>query len=187
MLLDKIMPTYHFNEVHATVVQASTDRIFRVIKETRATDIPLFNTLFWIRSVLGRLTGRGGRYFSNDSSLLDQALKLGFVVLAETDQEIVFGAIAEWWRLWGAKFYQIAGIEDFLTFDRPGYAIVAANFCVDCSSSTSVAKVSTETRIYAPDPTARKEFAIYWRMIYPGSALIRRMWLRSIKRRAERG
>ncbi|HYW41393.1 MAG TPA: hypothetical protein VE959_00970 [Bryobacteraceae bacterium] len=30
-------------------------------------------------------------------------------------------------------------------------------------------------------------FAAYWRMIYPGSALIRRMWLRAIKRRAEGG
>jgi len=26
---------------------------------------------------------------------------------------------------------------------------------------------------------------LYWRVIYPGSALIRRMWLRAIKKRAE--
>lgn len=48
-------------------------------------------------------------------------------------------------------------------------------------------KVRHETRVYAPDPSARKKFAAYWRIIYPGAALIRRTWLRSIKRRAENG
>jgi hypothetical protein len=33
--------------------------------------------------------------------------------------------------------------------------------------------------------TARR-FALYWRAIYPSSALIRRMWLRAIRERAER-
>jgi len=31
----------------------------------------------------------------------------------------------------------------------------------------------------------RQRFQLYWRVIYPGSALIRRMWLRAIKQRAE--
>lgn len=33
--------------------------------------------------------------------------------------------------------------------------------------------------------TTRKKFAAYWRLIYPGSALIRRMWLEALKRHAE--
>jgi len=32
---------------------------------------------------------------------------------------------------------------------------------------------------------ATRTFAAYWRMIYPGSALIRVMWLRAIRLRAE--
>ena len=44
--------------------------------------------------------------------------------------------------------------------------------------------VSTETRVFANSPEARRRFAAYWRAIYPGSALIRRMWLRAIDRRA---
>jgi hypothetical protein len=35
------------------------------------------------------------------------------------------------------------------------------------------------------DTAARQRFAAYWRVIYPGSALIRRMWLRAIARRTE--
>jgi hypothetical protein len=48
-------------------------------------------------------------------------------------------------------------------------------------------RVTTETRILATDASARRAFGIYWRVIYPGSAIIRSMWLREIKRRAERG
>jgi hypothetical protein len=44
--------------------------------------------------------------------------------------------------------------------------------------------VSTETRVFASDASARRRFAAYWRLIYPGSATIRRMWLRAIERRA---
>ena len=44
---------------------------------------------------------------------------------------------------------------------------------------------STETRVFATDDSARRRFAAFWRVIYPGSALIRRMWLRAIQRRAE--
>jgi hypothetical protein len=37
--------------------------------------------------------------------------------------------------------------------------------------------------VFASDASARRRFAIYWRLIYPGSALIRRMWLRAIEKR----
>jgi hypothetical protein len=37
-----------------------------------------------------------------------------------------------------------------------------------------------------PDAAARRKFGAYWLVICPGSALIRRMWLRAIERRAER-
>jgi len=43
----------------------------------------------------------------------------------------------------------------------------------------------TETRVFATDPASRDEFASYWRVITPGSVLIRHMWLRAIKVRAE--
>lgn len=47
--------------------------------------------------------------------------------------------------------------------------------------------IATETRVFANSDSARRRFAIYWRIIHPGSDIIRRMWLRAIKRRAEGG
>ena len=43
---------------------------------------------------------------------------------------------------------------------------------------------NAETRVFANSPEARGRFARYWRVIYPGSAIIRRMWLRAVRRRA---
>ena len=46
-------------------------------------------------------------------------------------------------------------------------------------------RLSTETRVDALGSSARRLFAVYWRVIYPGSAFIRRQWLEAIRRRAE--
>ena len=47
-------------------------------------------------------------------------------------------------------------------------------------------RVSTETRCLANGDEARRTFAGYWRIIYPGSAIIRRVWLDAIIARAVR-
>lgn len=47
--------------------------------------------------------------------------------------------------------------------------------------------ISTETRVYAADAWAARGFAMYWRVIYPGSALLRVAWLKAVERRAMRG
>ena len=47
--------------------------------------------------------------------------------------------------------------------------------------------LTTETRIKATDDPARRTFGRYWRVVIPGSAAIRRAWLRAIRRRAEQG
>ena len=59
------------------------------------------------------------------------------------------------------------------------------NFHIE-DAGGSACLVTTETRIVATDPAARRKFGRYWRVIYPGSALIRKMWLRAVRQRAER-
>jgi hypothetical protein len=43
--------------------------------------------------------------------------------------------------------------------------------------------VITETRVLATDDGARQAFTRYWRVVYPGSALIRVLWLDAVERR----
>ena len=62
----------------------------------------------------------------------------------------------------------------------PGFAVAAMNFHIAPN------RLTTTTRIYASDARSLRSFKWYWTAIHPGSDVIRRMWLRAIKRRAER-
>jgi hypothetical protein len=61
---------------------------------------------------------------------------------------------------------------------------IVMNFRIEEGDATHCT-LSTETRVYAVGRDVLRGFAAYWKMIYPGSSLIRRMWLRAIKLRAE--
>lgn len=186
-LLAEVMPEYHFKTAHRIAVLAEPSSIMAAMKESRPSEIPLFTPLFWLRSLPYHLTGKGHGYFHGDRPVLEQVLDLGFAVLAEEPhREFVFGAIGNVWRPWGATFEPISGREDFLRFEKPGLVKVAAHFYVDANGKESVAKLRTETRVYATDAAARRKFGAYWLLVYPGVTLLRRTWLRSIKRRAER-
>ena len=99
------------------------------------------------------------------------------------ERELAVGTVGQFWKATGGTV-KIADAAAFVAFDRRGYAKAALNFRVEPGPG-SLVTLSTETRIVVPDIRARRKFAMYWRLIYPGSALIRRMWLGAIKRRAE--
>jgi hypothetical protein len=141
--------------------------------------------LFAIRSLPARLMGQDDETFAPSRPLLDQLYENDFVVLAETERELVFGLIGKFWELSGGASIHLANAREFLDFDQPDYAKAAANFIISENSHGGFS-VTTETRIHIPHPKTRKKFAVYWGIIYPGSAWIRRLWLKAIKRRAER-
>jgi hypothetical protein len=179
--IDDFAPAYQFNEVHATRVRAPPDRVFAAIRAVTADEILFFRALTWIRSP--HLPGRGPESILNvpaSMPILEVALRGGFVLLAEEDhRELVVGAV-----VCCRPRARVAGAEEFRRLDRPGVAKAVMNFLVD-DEGGGWTRVTTETRVFATDPAATRRFGAYWRVIYPGSALIRRMWLRAIKRRAE--
>jgi hypothetical protein len=79
----------------------------------------------------------------------------------------------------------VSTAREFGSFDRAGHATAAVNFSVHPWHVHQAVRLRTETRVHIADPGARRQFARYWRVISPGSALIRRQWLLSIKRHAE--
>jgi len=186
MLIDRFAPDYHYSEVYSAVVHAAPQRTFRAIKEVRPSEILLLGALFWIRSLPSRLTHRGRRGFLGTQPLLEQMLKGGFVQLAEeAGREIVLGTIGQFWKLRGGLSPHIASAEQFLLFDQADFAKATLSFYLGEDGGEGRVEVTTETRIYIPDPVTRRKFAIYWRLIYPGSAFLRKMWLRAVRRRAE--
>jgi hypothetical protein len=178
--LDEFAPAWQFHEVHTIKVAAPADRVFDAIKQVRADEILLFQTLTWIRRA-GRPVPPSIMSPGSREPLLDVATKGGFIWLADDrPREIVVGTVVV-----APAGYRRAMLTPRL-FSGPlptGFALAAMNFRVT-PDGPNAAVVSTETRVFATDASARRHFAAYWRLIYPGSAIIRRMWLRAIERRA---
>jgi len=182
--LDRAMPAWQFRERHHLRVNASPEAVYRAIKEVTADDILLFRTLTWIRSPHLTQTD-GGSILQPPAEpipILDVALRSGFLQLSEwPGREVVVGAIVAGRT---SSFGGAHTSESFIRLDAPGVAKATMNFLVE-PNPTGGTVVETETRVYGTDAGARRRFAAYWRVIYPGSALIRVMWLRAIKQRAE--
>jgi hypothetical protein len=183
-LLDQSMPVWQFAEHHAIRVSAPPEQVYKAIRDLPANEIFLFRTLTAIRR-FGRPGPENILNAPERQPLIDIATRTTFFILADKPpHEIVIGTVV------------LAPVEsrtpDLLTPDvfhkklKPGFALAAMNFRV-IANGRNGSLVSTETRVFANSPAAVRHFAIYWRVIYPGSDLIRRMWLRAIKQRSEVG
>ena len=163
-------------------MSAAPAQVFRAIREVTASEILFFRTLTWLRR-FGRPGPEGILNAPERLPLLDVATHTSFLRLAdEADREIVVGTLV----LAPSGFRPKARPTpaDFQQLFAPGFAKAAMNFQVEPDGSGG-SQLSTDTRVYATDAASSRRFACYWRVIYPGSALIRRMWLRAIRLRAE--
>lgn len=181
--LDQFVPVYQFNEVHSIRITADKEHVYRAIKSVTPDEILFLRTLVWIRR-FGRPGTESILNPPKDMPILDVATRTSFIMLADIpNQEIVLGqpvVVPQGWRPKGPTRPTPA---DFKALHEPGFALAAMNFRIE-EDGPDACIVTTETRVYATDASARRRFAPYWRVIYPGSALIRRMWLRAIRLRA---
>jgi len=166
-LLDDALPRWHVRERHTIEVDALPERVFAAVREATFAEMPLARAFFRVR----------GLHAAAARPLFEQ-LPHGFVVLAEEPgRELVVGGIGQPWKPLGGR----TPPADFARFDEPGFAKMAMNFRLDGST------LWTETRVWLTDDASRWKFRPYWLAVRPGSGLIRRSWLRAIKRRAEAG
>ena len=187
MLIDHFMPVAHFNEVHTIAIDADPARVYAAIKDVSAAEIPLFRELMTVRALPALLLGRFRPRRSYDRPLLAEVLKTRtFILLAdEPGRELVAGSVGKFWHV-SSSMLKLSGPDEFLLSDPAGYAKSAINFRIGRDRSGGGLRLRTETRIFVPDPQARRKFRAYWLLIKPGSAFLRLMWLLAIKRRAER-
>ena len=73
------------------------------------------------------------------------------------------------------------GLGDFL-----GVTIALGIWAVPLGTARGT-RLATETRVHAADSAARRRFRLYWFVVGPFSALIRRRWLAAARRAAEAG
>jgi hypothetical protein len=180
--LDEFVPVYQFNEVHRIHVAAPPERVYLAVRQVTAGEISFFQLLTWIRR-FGRPGPESILHAPERLPIIDVATRTTFLMLADdAPRELVFGTVVLAPTGW--KRSEAATPVAFKSLTRAGFATAAMNFRIDPDAHGG-SVLTTETCVFATDPPSRRRFAAYWRVIYPGSAIIRRSWLRAIRRRAE--
>jgi len=176
-LIDEFMPRWDERERHKKVVDASPAQVDAALRGLRDGDLPLTRLLMGVRTLLAP------RRPPRDGTLFEEVQRLGFTVLAEAPlEEVVLGVAGRFWRPRGDGIDPLDGPEAFRAYSRPGSVKATWNFLLVPEGAAT--RVVTETRIAATDAEGRRKFRLYWRIVMPGSALIRRDMLRVLARRA---
>jgi hypothetical protein len=179
-LLDRATPTFEFSEFHSAEVDASCERAFDAVLAVTAPEIRGFGLLTWIRR-MGRPGPEDILNAPAEKPLLTVATSTTFRELGRRPgREIVIATVLA--PPAGAVLLSgdPGGFRELAT---PGVAKAAMSVAMQ-PLDAGRCHLTTETRVHATDASTRRRFAAYWRLIYPGSALIRRMWLRAVVRRA---
>jgi hypothetical protein len=172
-LMDEVLPEFQFQSGHGRRVAAPPEWVAEALNVYQ---------LGRSASLLFKL--RGIRLPSG--SMRDVLTKSGFTMLAERPgAEIVAGTNGQFWALRELTHMEAPrDLEDFRSFDRPGWAQGAFSVRMEPLEDGST-HLSTETRVRCIDEQARRRFAIYWALIKPFSGWLRGNFLRRIARIAE--
>jgi hypothetical protein len=181
-LIDDVLPHWDVNEVHSKRISAPSDATYAAILALTPLDVRLLVPLMALRALPGLVLRRASLSVDLRAPLTDVFVRNGFQVLAERPgEELVLGVVGQFWNL-GGSIRRLGSAEEFLAFAEPGHAKAATNFVVRADGADS--RVTTETRVVGTDEDATRMFRRYWRVVMPGSAVIRRSWLAAIARRA---
>ena len=189
-LIDQYLPRFDVRETHRIRVRASPDATWAALRRADLARSPLVGALLVIRALPAALaSGRAGlerlRRESVRHVTLDSFVGEGFRILEERPlEELLIGLEGRFWRPTGDLCTPSPD-----TFARatppPGTARAVWNFTLRVIGPAECELV-TETRVLCADATARRRFLPYWWLIRPGSGLIRRALLTSIRDTAER-
>jgi hypothetical protein len=196
VILDELLPAYDVVERHRTVVRATPEQVFDSVRTADLAGGPVVRTLFAVRGIPAALVAfarspraafnelRGRHAERSRQVRLIDFERAGFRVVAErAPEELVIGLLGKFWTPRGGLSAEVS-TADFETGPPRGYALAGWNFTIGTTAGGRT-ELRTETRVWCA-PDARARFRVYWLLVRPGSGLIRRMMLRSIRREAER-
>ena len=178
-LLDRALPEWDFVERHERVVHAPAPAVWQALGEIRVRDLPLTRLLMQVRA-LSR-----GPLGSPDRRAL-AALPPGEVDRDE-GRELLLGLVLPtslWTDVRSLDALRAVSVAELVRPLPDGWVRVGMDFRV--SAAYGHTRLSTETRVLATGPRARRRFRAYWLAIRGGSGLIRRELLHAVARRAER-
>jgi hypothetical protein len=182
--LDSFMPDYDFAERHEMRILAQPETVMGAVREVTFGDIGAFETLGKIRNVamLHSAPVQVVKPVPKPMVSIIAGGSTGFFPLADREREFVFGMAGQPWNNRAVRLKA----ETFREWMPEGQVKIAANLLVE-DAGGGASRLISETRVQATDAAARRIMARYWRLIYPGSAMIRKSLLHAVRERAEGG
>jgi hypothetical protein len=180
-LLDRYLPAYDVREQHQTRVRVPPEQAYAAFRALCLDRSLLVRALFGLRTLPARLSGHPAAPLAPAGTpFVDVLLATGWRVLEERPGgELVLGVVTQPWTA-AVRFTGLPGPE-FVAFRRPGFTKIAVNLAVRALPDLGTV-VSTETRVAATDPAARRRFRRYWLLVRPGVRLVRRLMLAELRR-----
>jgi hypothetical protein len=175
--LDEIMPEYQFSERHSTRIHARPEQVMQAIRQSTFGDLKSLVTLLKIRGAALRAPFHDTDW--QDKRVLDAFSASGYL-LGGSEHEIAMFGVG---NVRAIRRPEVRTLQEFTDYRERGAAKMAFNFRVE-EAGEGWSTISTETRMVVQANFSRGP-AIYWRLIVPGSGLLRRQWLDGIKKRAE--
>ena len=177
--LDEVMPEYQFSEIHSIRVHAQPGQVMLATRQSTFGDMTSLATLLKVRAAAIRTPApRGGDLM--DKRVLEAFSASGYLVDASEHEIVLFGAA----NVRDERRPDVRTVQQFVDYQERGSVKMAFDFRAE-EAGDGWSEVSTETRVMALDDATRSGMGRYWRLIVPGSGLLRRQWLDGIKRRAE--
>lgn len=170
--IDEWLPRYDVHQRHEIELPVPPEQALELVLTIPAAS----------DRVVGLLLGARGMR-ARQESLERFFLAHRFVVLVRSSTELVSGAVGAVWRPRGG-LVRLRDAEAWRGASVPGTIKAAVDFRAEPTPNGS--RLSTETRVLAADPRARRAFRLYWLVVGPFSALIRRRWLAAAMASAKR-
>src|SRR5581483_10920421 len=180
--LDRLVPTPRLLELDHVDVAAPPERAWEIVRHLDLASLPIARALFSIRTLAERLRRReSGPLSLRIDDLRSSPEKPGFAIFVDDPpREVAIAAIGKVWHS-EIPFVHTSSCDSFAAFAEPDYAKVAWAVRVlprgDCD-----ARVEIEVRVDATDEQAWRKFRRYFRLIGPGSRMIRHSFLGWIAR-----
>lgn len=163
-------------EFHQRQIRAEPSAVWDALSRISLADLTITRPLMLVRHL-----GRKGQPAAAAPLLTHGPVEL----LTSTPGSYAIGAAIMRPLQLHPERHPVSTVAAFSAFHDPGWVKVLTDFSIQAADGGSL--LSTDTRCQATDPATRKRFGAYWRLIRPGSDLVRRDMLRSVDRLATGG
>ncbi len=177
--LDDILPEYQGSERHSVRIHARPEQVMQGVRQSTMGDLRSLDTLLRVRAAVLRIPFQSTREL-RDKRMIDSFLASGYL-FDESEHEIVIFTVG---NVRAIPRPEVHTLQEFADYREPGAVKTAFDFRAE-EAGEGWSTLTTETRVVGLDDISSGPGTRYWRLILPGSGLLRRQWLEGIKKRTE--